>query len=1075
MAAASPIAQLTDDLLAIIFHFVSRSDGQFQHALVCKKWHRIARRVHDHIQICENRRMRPRELLAHLSSFPRLRKLVLANGSLTSVPDSLLSRIADACPDLTDLCVDTMARQYRRGGFTENGLSFFFERCTRLEGLHLDCQSNLTTIPASIGGLASLKSLHIKDRGRIALIPDAFTSLQSLTHLVLELCCLDELPQGFGNLTLLKSLQLNRCMGLGSIPDSFGQLTNLTHLSISGSAASLQLPESTSNLSSLLTLEISNCKDLAPLPESFGNLPALETLRLEEVGGITNLPASLVHLQRLRLLSVINCYKLVSIPTPLSHLTSLTDLILVGQALDLLPLDIGPLPHLRTLKLDGIRVHLPPSITLATAMKELTLHDFRVICSLPEEFGQLTALATLHLMKLPRLTSLPSSLGDVTSLKELKISECSQLAQLPHSLTLLSSLELLEISHCCNLTALPQGMGNGLHSLRRLFLRECAALTCLPPSFSSLSSLETLEIHQATSLGALPDGFSHLTSLRKLALCFLPHLPALLASLPAIAHSLTSLELLSCTQISALPEEIGWLGGLETLELYELPKLKSLPRSLCQLQRLKYLQVRNCSALQLLFGDEDLGVVPYGYGLGAGSTRLEFAGHTGCSSAAGSSGGSEGKDKSVLLPSLESLEISGPPLQLLGPSLGCFPSLTALKISAMHWLRALPPPDSLACSHSRSDLSLMSLPKLRSLPETFSQLPRLEGLTLLGCKRLARLPTGLRQMGKLQACVITDCRLLSKRQKMVICGTANLDEGERVVGGSEEEDEGEVWMGEEDEGSERGESEGEEGEGTLPLQRLGASLGSFLSLTKLEILEMHRITSLPASISRLSLLQSLTVSHAKGLLSLPETLGGLPALTTLQLDNLLSLSKLPESFGQLNMIQYLEIYRSPGLTKLPDSFPGLCRLELCYISRIGISCLPDDFCKLQDLHLHSCEQLVRLPTGLQQMAKLHACTVTECPLLSTGQRVVICGSADLDEGEHVVGGVEQEDGGGMARRCKRNYEIADFTHFAAGTPGCAELASLDATLSDFRANPGQVSQVFCFTWAVVLEKSATAA
>ncbi|CAI5494771.1 unnamed protein product [Closterium sp. Naga37s-1] len=617
MAATSPIGgcQAT---LSFILRVVSRPDGQFQHALVCKKWYRIARRVQEHIQIRESSRMRPRELLAHLSSFPRLQKLVLAASSITSVPDSLLSGIADTCPDLTDLHVDTMKREYSRGGFTEHGLSYLFEKCTRLEGLHLDCQSNLTAIPSSIGGLASLKSLHITDRGRVALLPDAFTSLQALTHLVIEMPGLHELPQGFGNLRLLKSLQLNRCMGLSSIPDSFGQLTNLTHLFINGSAASLQLPESTSNLSSLLTLEISNCKDLAPLPESFGNLPALETLRLEEVGGITNLPVSLVHLQRLRLLSVINCCKLVSFPSPLSHLTSLTDLILVGQALDLLPLDVGLLPHLRALKLDGIRVHLPPSITFATALNELTLYDFRAIYSLPKEFGQLTALATLRLIELPRLSNLPASLGDLPSLKELKISECSQLAQLPDSLTLLSSLELLDISHCCKLTALPQGMGDG-------------------------------------------------------------------------------------------------------------------------------------------------------------STRLEVAGHAGCSSAAGSYGGSEEKDKSVLLPFLENN----------------FWKLSSLK-----------------------DLSLMSLPKLCSLPETFSQLPRLEGLTLLGCKRLARLPSGLQQMGKLEACIITDCRLLSKRQKMVICGTANLDEGERAVGGLEEEGEEEVGMGEEDEGSENMESEEEDGEGS---------------------------------------------------------------------------------------------------------------------------------------------------------------------------------------------------------------------------------------------------------------------
>ncbi|CAI7777442.1 unnamed protein product, partial [Closterium sp. NIES-53] len=188
-------------------------------------------------------------------------------------------------------------------------------KCTRLEGLHLDCQSNLTAIPSSISSLVSLKSLPITDRGRIAHLPDVFTSLQCLVHLVIEMHCLDELPQNFGNLKLLNSLQLNNCMRLSSIPDSFGQLTNLTHLSISGCRTRLQLPESISNLSSLLILEISYCQDLSPLPESFRNLPALETLRLEEVGGINNLPASIGQLQQLCLLSVINRDESMSFPT----------------------------------------------------------------------------------------------------------------------------------------------------------------------------------------------------------------------------------------------------------------------------------------------------------------------------------------------------------------------------------------------------------------------------------------------------------------------------------------------------------------------------------------------------------------------------------------------------------------------------------------------------------------------------------------------------------------------------------------------------------------------------------------
>ncbi|CAI5466794.1 unnamed protein product [Closterium sp. Yama58-4] len=838
LPAMSLIERLSEDLLATILHLVGRPDGQFQHALVCKKWYRVAHLVHDQIQIRKIRRMRPHELLAHLSSFPRLRKLVLAEGSLSSVPDSLLSRIADSCPDLTDLHVDSMERLFRRGGFTERGLSYLLERCTRLESLRLHCQSNLTAIPSSIGGLVSLKSLRIDGGSRL---PDAFTSLQALAHLEIEMYGLDELSQDFGNLRLLKSLHLNNCMRLRFIPDSFGQLTNLTHLSIR-SSGSLQLPESISNLSSLLTFEISTCEDLAPLPERFGNLSALETLRLEEVGGITDLPASLGNLQRLRLLSVINCCDIHSLPDSLSHLTSLTDLILLDLTLDRLPHGVGQLPCLSMLNLDvGDLFLLPPSACLAASLKELSLENSSALRSLPEEFGQLTALESLGLGKLSQLASLPASFGNLTSLAELEIVNCSLLTQLPDSLTRLSSLELLEIRYCCNLTELPQGMGDGLRSLRELKLVECTALTLLPPSLSNLSSLETLEIRDALNLhGTLPGGFARSTSLKKLALSFLPHLPA---SLPAIARTLTSLELLSCNQITALPEEIGHLGALEKLRLSKLPDLKSLPRSLCRLQRLKFLEVNSCSALQTLFGDEHLGTA--GHDLGGRITCLSLGGEA---SSSFSCRGTEETGESVFFPSLEVLKLAALPLQLLGPSLGSFPSLT-----------------------------------------------------------------------------------------------------------------------------------------------------------KLEILEMHRLVSFPDSISRLSRLQSLTVCDAKSLLSLPETLGRLSALTSLQLDNLLSLTELPESFGQLKMLQYLRLYGSPVLARLPDSFPNLCRLEVCRFSNIGISCLPNDFCKLsslEELSLRECGQLARLPTGLQQMAKLLACTVDDCPLLQA-REVVIYGTANLDEGERV--------------------------------------------------------------------------
>ncbi|CAI5993298.1 unnamed protein product [Closterium sp. NIES-64] len=1002
MAAASPIGQLSDDLLSVILHFVGPSDGQLQHALVCKKWHRIARSVHEHIHLRKERHVSPRELLAHLSSFPGLRKLVLANGSITSVPDSLLSGIADTCPDLTGLHVDKMDRRYRRGGFTENGLSYFFEKCTRLEGLRLDCQSNLTAIPSSIGGLASLKSLHITDRRRIALLPEAFTSLQALTHLVIEMHGLDELPQDFGNLRLLKSLNLIGCQCLVSIPDSLGQLTNLTQLSISDSTR-LQLPESISNLTLLLTVEISNCQDLLPLPERFGNLPALETLRLENVWGISNLPASL------------------------GQLASLTDLILDRLALHHLPDGVALLPRLRTLKLDvGMAVQLHPSVYLATTLKELTITKSETLHSLPEEFGQLTALEALRLFELSRLSSLPASLGNLTSLKELKISFCRLLTELPDSLTLLSSLELLEISCCRYLTVLPQGMGDGLCSLRRLILLEPRALTHLPPSFSSLSSLETLQICGAPSLrGALPSEFSHMTSLKDLSLSSLPHLPALPASLPAITCTLTSLVVINCTRIEALPEDIGWLGSLESLHLSELPNLKSLPKSLFQLQRLKSLTLFGCSALESLFEDEDTG------------NALTGAAHTGDAH----TGDAHTEDAHTEYARMEDA----------------------------HTEDAHTEDAHMEDAHTEDAHTGAA------------------GHDLAGRITLLEVP-----------------------------GHTGSSSAAGSCEGSEEGDTG-VWLP----------SLEVLRLVNLPLQQLGPSLGSFSSLTRLEISGLHRLRSLPESISRLSRLQSLTISSADSLLALPETIGKLSALTSLYLTDAMSLTALPESFGQLKKLQSFSIDSSPGLTRLPESFPDLCRLESCYLCEVGISCLPDDFWKLsalkeislvslpkfhslaesfsqlpglEDLALRECKRLALLPAGLQQMGRLQTCVVSRCPLLSR-QRVVIHGTSNLDEGERAVGGSEDEDEGEVSSQLYlppnlllltvfrstlscNDMSAANFADFVTNAPGGAELAFLDATLSGaldelasdrgFRAKPWQAGSVRSSRTAVQKNSAAGA-
>ncbi|CAI7844975.1 unnamed protein product [Closterium sp. NIES-53] len=569
MTDDSPIQRLSDHLLARILHLAS-APGRFQHALVCKKWRDAACRVQDAVQLRADRRMDARRLLSELSSFPRLTELILCDRSLTSIPEGFLSALSATHPELIKFHFRTMFDTVARiECFTEEGLSRFFQGCTRLEDLNLESPPALPAIPAAIGALARLAHLHLA--AHVHRLPDAFTCLRALRTCVLHMPGLQDLPLGFGSLTCLQSLHLDACQSLASLPESFGELANLDRLSISG-CSRFRLPGSFPALSSLRELKVKRCQALSPLPGDFGQLHALESLVLEEVGGITGLPESVGHLQRLQSLSINEWHDLSSLPTSLPHLSSLTHLHLNAPNLSLLPDGVGRSSRLRAFSLlAGRFTHLPKSIALATALQQLALHN-------------------LH-----SLTALPRDLGNLSSLRGLEIVECSELVGLPASLCLLSCLTRLTVSECPALAALPHAMGVGLHSLRELTL-SCKSLTHLPPSFFKLTALEQLSIvHLPCVKGPLPDAFSRFTRLRDLSLVAMPHLTALPASLAALAPTLTSLRVDGCSHLRDVAEELSQLAMLQTLSLTRLRSLKSLPRSLLELPRLREVVVDECS------------------------------------------------------------------------------------------------------------------------------------------------------------------------------------------------------------------------------------------------------------------------------------------------------------------------------------------------------------------------------------------------------------------------------------------------------------------------------------------------
>ncbi|CAI5477528.1 unnamed protein product [Closterium sp. Yama58-4] len=465
MTDDSSIQRLSDHLLARILHLAS-APGRFHHALVCKKWRDAACRVQDAVQLRADRRMDARRLLSEISAFPRLTELILSDRSLIFIPEAFLSIMGATHPGLIKFHFRTMFDTVARiECFTEEGLSRFFQGCTRLEDLNLECPPGLPAIPAAIGALARLAHLHLA--AHVRSLPDAFTSLRALCTCALHMPALHELPRGFGSLTSLQSLHLDACQSLASLPECFGELANLDRLSISG-CTSFRLPGSFPALSSLRELKVKRCQALSPLPEGFGRLQALESVVVEEVRGIAGLPESLGHLQRLHSLSIHDCH-------------------------------------------DLFFTRLPDSLTLATALQQLALRNLHSLTALPRDLGSLSSLRALEIVECSALVGLPASLCLLSSLTLLTLTECPALAALPRAMGLgLHSLRHLTLS-CKSLTHLPLSFFK-LTSLEELSI---AHLPCvrgpLPDDLSRFTRLRDLSLAAMPHLTALPPSLAALT------------------------------------------------------------------------------------------------------------------------------------------------------------------------------------------------------------------------------------------------------------------------------------------------------------------------------------------------------------------------------------------------------------------------------------------------------------------------------------------------------------------------------------------------------------------------------------
>ncbi|XP_006045864.1 p53-induced death domain-containing protein 1 isoform X2 [Bubalus bubalis] len=198
----------------------------------------------------------------------------------------------------------------------------------RRDALGACLQGSLTTLPASLSGLAHLAHLDL-----------SFNSLETLPACVPQMCGLDAL------------LLSRNC--LSELPAALGALPTLTFLAVTHNHLRM-LPPALGALSSLQRLDLSG-NLLEALPPEIGDLGSLAELNLAS-NRLQSLPSSLAGLRALRLF-ILHSNLLASVPASLARLPLLTRLDLRDNQLRDVPPELLDAPFVR---LQGNPLGRPP-------------------------------------------------------------------------------------------------------------------------------------------------------------------------------------------------------------------------------------------------------------------------------------------------------------------------------------------------------------------------------------------------------------------------------------------------------------------------------------------------------------------------------------------------------------------------------------------------------------------------------------------------------------------------------------------------------------------------------------------
>ncbi|GKV38990.1 hypothetical protein SLEP1_g46836 [Rubroshorea leprosula] len=417
----------------------------------------------------------------------------------------------------------------------------------------------LESIPV-MTGFSSLQMLSISNCAELSTIAEgAFVKLASLKELYIFNCPKLERVSSNG-LILPQSLLIPDCRELNSL--------------------------STSTCLKVLTL--CGCENLRSIPSLYG-LSSLEEV-IFEACGLEHFPSGLSSCISLKKLGISNCHSLISIPEELKEIHSLVDLE-IQSCLKLRNIPentLNSLTNLKRLRFGGFSDELEelPALgsicSLQGSLEELDLIGWGKLTEFPVEIQNLnlTALKWLSIEDFKEVETLPKWLGSLSSLESLNIRGCLRLKYLPSGLSFFTTLEQLNIIGCPNLVSakLEEILG-GLARLKTLWigpfskeLEEFQILSSIP---NRGTSLEKLHLFGWKTLTQLPNQIQYLTALRCLFIYFFHGVKALPEWLGSLS-SLQSLGILHCKNLKHLPsaEAIRCLSKLTFLYISDCPELE---------------------------------------------------------------------------------------------------------------------------------------------------------------------------------------------------------------------------------------------------------------------------------------------------------------------------------------------------------------------------------------------------------------------------------------------------------------------------------------------------------------------